>query len=41
MTAFEAGIAIEAVAALARRNSLNVAQKHAREAGQKNPALAI
>jgi integrase len=45
--ASEAGIAIEAVAALARHKSLNVAQKYARKADQlkrapsKNPALAI
>ena len=45
--ASEAGIAIEAVAALARHKSLNVAKKHARRAVQlkrapsKNPALAI
>jgi hypothetical protein len=45
--AFEAGIAIEAVAALARHKSLNVAQKYARKADQlkrapsRNPALAI
>jgi len=40
-------IAIDAVAALARHKSLNVAQKYARKADQlkrapsKNPALAI
>jgi site-specific recombinase XerC len=45
--ASEAGIAIEAVAALARHKSLNVAQKYARKADQlkrapsKNPALQI
>jgi hypothetical protein len=45
--ASEAGIAIEAVAALARHKSLNVAQKYARKADQlkrapsTNPALAI
>jgi hypothetical protein len=45
--ASEAGIAIEAVAALARHKSLNVAQKYARKAdllkraASKNPALAI
>jgi len=45
--ASEAGINIEAVAALARRKSLNVAQKYARKADQlkrapsKNPALSI
>jgi hypothetical protein len=45
--AAEAGIAIEAVAALDRHKSLNVAQKYARKADQlkhapsKNPALAI
>ena len=45
--ASEAGIAIEAVAALARHKSLNVAQEYARNADQlkrapsKNPALAI
>jgi integrase len=45
--ASEAGIAIEAVAALARHNSLNVAQRYARKADQlksapsKNAALAI
>jgi hypothetical protein len=45
--ASEAGIAIEAVAALARNKSLNVAQKYARRADQlkrapsKNPALEI
>jgi len=45
--ASEAGIAIEAVAALARHKSLNVAQKYARKADQlkrapsKNPALSI
>jgi integrase len=45
--ASEAGIAIEAVAALARHKSLNVAQKYARKADQlkrapsKDPALAI
>jgi hypothetical protein len=44
--ASEAGIAIEAVAALARHKSLNVAQKYARNADRlkhappKNPALA-
>jgi len=42
-----AGVAFEAVAALARRKSLNVAQKYARKADQlkpassRNPALAI
>jgi hypothetical protein len=47
VAASEAGIAIEAVAALARHKSLNVAQKYARKADQlmrapsKNPALAI
>jgi hypothetical protein len=45
--ASEAGVAIEAVAALARHKSLNVAQKYAKQADQlrrapsKNPALAI
>src|SRR5262245_42585778 len=45
--ASEAGIAIEAVAALVRHKSLNVAQKYARKANQlrrapsKNPALSI
>jgi integrase len=45
--ASEAGIAIEAVAALARHKSLNVAQRYARKADQlkrapsNNPALAI
>jgi hypothetical protein len=45
--ASEPGIAIEAVAALARHKSLNVAQKYARKADllkrapSKNPALAI
>jgi integrase len=45
--ASEAGIAIDAVAALARHKSLNVAQKYARKADQlkrapsRNPALAI
>src|SRR5215813_10205762 len=45
--ASEAGVAIKAVAALARHKSLNVAQKYARKADQlkrapsKNPALAI
>ena len=45
--ASEAGVAIDAVAALARHKSLNVAQKYARNADQlkrapsKNPALAI
>ena len=45
--ASEAGVAIEAVAALARHKSLNVAQKYARNADQlerapsKNKALAI
>jgi hypothetical protein len=45
--ASEAGIAIEAVASLARHKSLNVAQKYARRADHlkrapsKNPALAI
>jgi hypothetical protein len=45
--ASEASIAIEAVAALARHKSLNVAQKYARKADQlkrapsKNPALSI
>jgi integrase len=45
--ASEAGIAIEAVAALARHKSLHVAQRYARNADQlkrapsKNPALAI
>jgi site-specific recombinase XerC len=43
----EAGVAIEAVAALARHRSLHVAQRYARQADQlkrapsKNPALAI
>jgi site-specific recombinase XerC len=45
--ASEAGVAIDAVATLARHKSLNVAQKYARNADQlkrapsKNPALAI
>jgi hypothetical protein len=45
--ASEAGVAVEAVAALARHKSLHVAQKYARNADQlkralsKNPALAI
>ena len=45
--ASEAGVAIDAVASLARHKSLNVAQKYARNADQskrapsKNPALAI
>jgi integrase len=45
--ASEAGVVIDAVAALARHKSLNVAQKYARNADQlkrapsKNPALAI
>jgi integrase len=45
--ASEAGVAIEAVAALARHKSLHVAQKYARKADQlkrapsKNPAVAI
>jgi hypothetical protein len=45
--ASEAGVAIDAVATLARHTSLNVAQKYARNADQlkrapsKNPALAI
>jgi integrase len=45
--ASECGVAIEAVAALARHRSLNVAQRYARQADQmkrapsKNPALAI
>jgi hypothetical protein len=45
--ASEAGVDIDAVAALARHKSLNVAQKYARNADQlkrapsKNPALAI
>ena len=45
--ASEAGVPIEAVAALARHKSLHVAQKYARHADQlrrapsKNPALAI
>jgi hypothetical protein len=45
--ASEAGVSIEAVAALARHKSLRVAQKNARHADQlrrapsKNPALAI
>jgi hypothetical protein len=45
--ASEAGVAIEAVAALARHKSLHVAQKYARQADQlrrapsRNPALAI
>jgi hypothetical protein len=45
--ASEAGVAIEAVAALARHKSLNVAQEYAKQADQlrrapsKNPALAI
>jgi len=45
--AAEAGIAIESVAALARHESLNVAQKYTRKADQlkrapsKNPVLAI
>jgi hypothetical protein len=47
IAASEAGIAIEAVAALVRHKSLNVAQKYARKADllkrapSKNPALAI
>jgi hypothetical protein len=45
--ASEAGIATEAVAALARHKSLTVAQKYARRADQlkraplKNPVLAV
>jgi hypothetical protein len=45
--ASEAGVAIEAVAELARHKSLHVAQKYARKADQlkrapsKNPALQI
>jgi hypothetical protein len=45
--ASEAGVAIEAVAALARHKWLHVAQKYARNADQlkrapsRNPALAI
>jgi galactitol-specific phosphotransferase system IIB component len=47
VSASEAGVAIEAVASLARHKSLNVAQRYARKADQlrrapsKNPALQI
>ena len=39
--ASEAGIAIEAVAALARHKSVSVTQKYVRKADWKTPALAL